>query len=429
MTLLDRRAQLSREWTDPTLRVNHLMALNTAGAAGLGFVFWVVVARLLPVDAVGAATATIAAVITVANIGQLNLYQSAGVLLARTPQHRRRRALGLWGLAVLATGVVAAAAALLGAATGWASSLAIPLWFAPLCAVVWSAFAVKDALLLALGRDIAVPLVTLGYGLAKIGVLLLLAAQGATSAPTMVVATFLPALALLPVAALLLFLRPARTAPGVALAPESSPRPVGRRADARFVAADHAGSIALQACTTLLPFVVFLAGGAQAAAVFAAAWTIVVTLDTLAHNAGVPLAAEIARSPERAGDLAPRLVRRTMILVVGGAVAIALLAHPLLTLFGPVYADAGTPVLWVLAAASVIRALLILRLALLRAARRAALVLAGEALHAAVVLGLAALLVPMWGAMGMALAWLAAQIVTLAVVHLLTRRKGASHGA
>ncbi|TQK18709.1 O-antigen/teichoic acid export membrane protein [Microbacterium sp. SLBN-154] len=425
-TITERRgiaALIAREWADPALRGSHLMLVNTAVTAALGFAFWVVAARLLPVEAVGTGTATVAIVLTIAGLGQLNLYQSAGVLLARASGDGRAAAFRLWALAAGATlAVGAVVSAIVVTMDVLAVRTAIVPQTLPLlvtCAVAWTAFAVKDALLIARRRTALVPALNSGYAVLKIAALVgAVALLPATARPgevpggdAIVLATFAPIALVVPVAALVIALP--RIAP-----PREPAVAVGTRRgdDARFLAADYIGVVALQSCTTLLPFIVFAWAGAEMAGVFAAAWAIVLVLDTLAHNAAVPLATELARTPERREELSHRVTARTLVVVAVGAAVLAIFAEPILALLGPTYAAQGAPVLQVFAAASILRAILILRLAGLRAARRTGRIALVEVTHAAAVLGIAAWAVPNGGALGMALAWAAGQVVALAVV-------------
>ncbi|MEI3865776.1 hypothetical protein V6S02_01635 [Microbacterium sp. CCNWLW134] len=433
-------ALLAREWADPALRGSHLMLVNTVVTAALGFAFWVVAARLLPVEAVGTGTATVAIVLTIAGLGQMNLYQSAGVLLARASGDGRTAAFGLWALAAGATlAVGTVVSAVIVTVDALAARTAIVPATLPLlvtCAVAWTTFAVKDALLIARRRTALVPVLNGGYAVLKIAVLVgAVALLPATARPgdvpsgdAIVLATFVPVVLVVPVAALVIAL------PRIA-APRAPDIAVGTRRgqDARFLATDYIGVVALQSCTTLLPYIVFAWSGAEMAGVFAAAWAIVLVLDTLAHNAAVPLATELARTPERADELSRRVTLRTLVVVAVGATALAVFAQPILALLGPTYAVQGTPVLQVFAAASLLRAILILRLARLRAARRTGRIALVEVIHAAAVLGIAAWTVPGAGALGMAFAWAAGQLVALAAVLLLsgsrrTTTRAVTHG-
>lgn len=433
---LDRRSfgrALAREWNDPALRGSYLMLVNTGITALLGFAFWVAAARLLSIEDVGIGMASVAVITTIANLGQLNLYQSAGVLLAQARRSARRVQAQLLGLVTLTTAGIGVGAVVIGEIFGWFDSVPVAPIVIVTCAVAWSWFAVKDGLLIATGRYRSVPAVNGLYGILKLAALMLALGTGAGA---IVWATFVPILLVVPVAMIMLFRRPSvRTE--ARDRPDTQPIAVVRRRshDVRFVAVDYTAFIALQACTTLLPFIVLVLAGAGAAGVFAAAWALVVVLDTVAHNGGVPLASGAARAPEEADELGRRVRVRTLALVSAAALAVAVAAHPLLAMFGPAYAEAGTPVLQVFAAASVARAYLVVSLALLRGARRTGSILVTECIHAAVVLTGALLLVPPYGALGMAWAWLIAQLVGVAVVWMLraptTRRataRAAGHG-
>ncbi|MEE1620481.1 hypothetical protein ACQ3I4_12380 [Zafaria sp. Z1313] len=407
------------EWSSPVLRGGLALTLNSIAGAALGLVFWVLAARLLPVAHVGLGMATVATITTVANLGQLNLYQTAGVLLAGSTR-RRRLSLELTGLAAGATAVVGSGALLLWTVTDLGDELVVggPLILA--CALGWTLFALKDGLLVGLRGFMAVPVLNTAYGLLKIAALVLTAA--ALGGASIVLATFLPILLVLPVAAWLLL---GRTREGGAPLPAASSAGAPSGLDRRFIGVDYLGFVCLQLSTTLLPFLILSWAGAHAAGIFAVVWLLVVMLDTLAHNAGVPLASEAARDPRSARRLAGMIGRRAFALVALGVAGTLLLAEFILGFFGAEYAADGATALRLMVLASLARCYTVLTLALLRARRRAGAASGVEAVHLAALLCAAAVLVPAHGVTGMAAAWLVAQAATAAAAYF-TRETGGS---
>ncbi|MEV4900708.1 hypothetical protein AB0K08_05125 [Citricoccus sp. NPDC055426] len=399
------------EWNSPVVRGAMALTINSVVSAVLGLVFWILAARLLPVEQIGLGMATVATITTVANLGQLNLYQTAGILLSGG-QGSRRRVLDLSGLVIAATLLLGTGAALLWALTRLGDDLVTTGALFVACAVAWALYSLKDGLLVGLRGFASVPMLNTLYGVLKVGVLILLAA--AWGAQSIVAATFVPVLVILPVAVWVIFRR----------APETgSPAAPLHAVDRKFIGVDYLGFVCLQLSTTLLPLLILSWAGPHAAGVFAVVWLLVVMLDTLAHNAGIPLASEAARAPHRARRLSGIVSRWAFVLVAAAVAATLLLADVILGFYGEVYADEGATALRIFALATLARCYTVLTMAVIRAARRAAVASSIEALHLVVLLSAAAYSVPSHGVTGMAWAWLAAQLVT-AVACWFARPKG-----
>jgi O-antigen/teichoic acid export membrane protein len=408
----DRAAARQLQWQTPVLRGALALTLNSAASAALGLLFWTLAARMLPVEQVGLGVATVATITTVSNLGQLNLYLTAGVLLSGS-RRPRRLVLELSGLATAATLIVGTGAAVLWGVTGVGGELVTggPLFV--LCAVGWTLFALKDGLLVGLRGFAAVPALNTLYGVLKIGTLALMAAS--LDGGSLVAATFAPVLVILPLAAWLMF----RRTQGLESAATSS-----SGLDRRFIGVDFVGSVCKQISTTLLPFLILVWSGAHAAGIFAVVWLLVVMLDTLAENGGVPLASEAARDPHRTRHLAGMISKRAFALVLAVVAATLVFADMGLGFYGDAYAEDGAFALRIMALASLARCYTILTLALVRAERRAATASTIEAVHLLALFGAAALLVPVHGVTGMALAWFVAQLVTMAACWLARPRGG-----
>ncbi len=397
------------ELGQPALRGSYALLITTALTAGLGLAFWVAAARLLPVEVLGAGSATVAAILTVANLGQLNLYQTAGVLLAGPQVPRRAMTLRLFATVTVSTAVIGVVAVLIAVPAGWFGELAVAPAVFVVCAVAWTWFALKDAVLVGIRRFAAVPVANATYGVLKLAAIVLLAA--AVPRESVVAATFLPAALIVPIAVGYILRK----------LPRADDERARLRVDARFVGVDYLGFGLLQLSTTLLPFLVLLGSGARDAGIFAAVWMIVVMLDVIAHNAGVPLAAEAARDLAQADAVERAVRRRALPLVAGTALLAVVLAHPILALFGAGF-TAAAPTLQLMLLASIPRAYTVLAFARLRAHRRVAVIAVCEAAHAVVVVGGCLVLLPIMGLPALGGVWLLAQLA-LATACALIRRK------
>ncbi|GAA5117520.1 lipopolysaccharide biosynthesis protein [Pseudonocardia adelaidensis] len=91
----------------------------------------------------------------------------------------------------------------------------------------------------------------------------------------------------------------------------------------------------------LVPIVVTVRFGSATGAVFFVAWQVFVLVDLGAAYTVHALAGAVAREPGRTGELVARARRRLLIVFLPLIALGAALAGPLLTAFGPAYADAG----------------------------------------------------------------------------------------
>ena len=72
-----------RQWADPLSRGGMALLVNTGLTGVLGFVYWIIAARLFSTRAVGVAGALVAAATLFSGIGQLNL---SGMLMRFLPK-------------------------------------------------------------------------------------------------------------------------------------------------------------------------------------------------------------------------------------------------------------------------------------------------------------------------------------------------------
>jgi O-antigen/teichoic acid export membrane protein len=391
---------------------------SSALTAGLGFVFWVVIARRTDQATVGSAGVVISALTGLSAIAQVGL---GGVLVTYLPTAGPRSR----GLILLAYGGAVAAALLL--AAGF--MLAMPLFFPSvtflhgraaslffvLSVVVWSIFALQDSILTGLRQAVYIPVENAVYGVAKLAVVAL---AGSLTVWSILLSWVVPAAILTVPVTILLFHRllPRHTAIPVKVRPLD-----GWRA---YLARDTVGLLCAQGLTVALPVVVLSRLGAESAGAFAVVWMLSQTLDLLSINMGMSLTVEGVHDQDRLPAMLRQLRLRIVPLVCLVAAIGAVTAPFVLTLFGPGYAASGATALAMLLLGSALKSFSILSTYAARARRDSKLILYVQVIQTSVTL-IGTLFLSEWlGLTGVGVAYVLAQIC--AAVFLLNRRSGQS---
>lgn len=344
--------------TDPGLlrtqsnRGGIMLVINTLASGGLGLVYWIAAARLMPPMAVGSAAAAIAVITAASNIGQLNLGEALPVLIPRAGQHRVRLLLRLYLLTAVTTAIAAAIAAVVSPSTvtdlasGWIGGVVLIA-----CAIGWTIFFLQDSALTGMNRNGLIPIENTAFGIAKLGLLIGAAAlipAAANNPATLIGSWYLPLIVITPVINWFV-IRHLRNTP----APSDEPMPkLGS-----FIAGNYLGALCMQAGMVLLPFYVALTLGTVDAAVFTAAWTIVAGVDLLAPAIAAPMSTAISTHPEHAREAVRSAIKRIALLVTVAIVAGVIAAPFVLHLYGPLYADQATGILQILLIGSAPRAI------------------------------------------------------------------------
>jgi O-antigen/teichoic acid export membrane protein len=397
---------------------------NTVLTAGLGLGFWLLAARLFSSDEVGRDSALIVSMMALSQIGQLNLGSAIVRFLPRAGQRTRAAVLGAYGLSVGLCLVLAAAFILIVPRLSarfefLANDRSLAVTFV-MAVVLWSIFALQDAVLTALRRAPWIPVENGIFGVMKIAGLLLLAAVGA--AHGVFTAWVVPMIVLLvPVNYLIL----KRAVPSHV---ERHPRPSSiiieftRRQLVRFLGQDYFASIIGLGTMMVLPLLVVALVGAEANAYFYIPYTIVTTFELLFTNMVTSLLVEGAFDERRMVTLSRRIARRLAAVAIPGSLLLIAAAPLLLSPFGPEYAREGAPVLRVLACAMIFRAIIALYTGLQRLHGRGIAILVNSAVRTVLLLGLTVALAGDLGITGVAVAWLGASVpVALGVTPWLVR--------
>jgi O-antigen/teichoic acid export membrane protein len=399
----------------------YALVISNLLTSGLGIVYWGLAARLYDVEVVGLSAALTSLLVFVSGATQLNLRV---VLLRLVPEAgaATRRLVVRAYLIALAT-AAAASLAVYGLAIAldspWTALAGVAtlggLVFLAVSTMALSLFNLQDGVIAGLRRTVWVPVENGAYAAAKIVVLVALA--GALPALGIVVSYAVPVMVAVAVVSVVLFRRwiPAHQAAG-----EGRTIEMDRRTLLSYVAADSIGALFALASTTLVPVLVVAIAGAEQGAYFAMAWAVIIALNLFPVN----MAASMTVETVHAGEPAGRQLRRVMVHMARlllPILALVIIAAPwILRIFGQAYADNATDLLRIASLALVPFSVNALALALARVHGRGRDILAIQASMALLTLGMGALLLPVVGLIGVAIAWLAAQSLVATVT--FTRR-------
>ncbi len=397
----------------PLLRNGYALMANTVVTGMLGLAYWLLAARHYSPADVGRASAAYAAMNLLAGITALSLI---GAMARFIPQSGRAtgRLIRLgYGLSVL-TAVVGSVVFLSitgrpGSSYSELTGLKAGIIFTG-AVIIWSLFTLQDGALVGLRNANWVTLENALFGLAKIGMLLPLAALVPHAG--IYISWIVPAALAVPLVNWLIF---RKLLPRHAKKTRDA-RPPSRRQVGRFLAGDVSGALLLLATVSLVPVLVALFVAPGTNAYFYMAWTIGCTLDLLAANMALSLTVEGAFDPVKLAVNAKAALRKMLMIGVPVAVVAALLAPWILGLFGPGYAREGAPILVLLAAATLPRTLTEIYLGALRAMNRTSRVALVQGVRAVLVLGLTLVLTKYMGIIGAGIGVLISQVVVAIAV-------------
>lgn len=394
---------------------------NTVVTAMLGLAFWIVAARLFTEEQVGVSTTVIITMMYLADLSCLGLRTGIARFLPSAGDRRTRLLLPSYGLP-LVVAAIAAAVYLLGLNL-WAPELAefrigllLPLLFA-ICTAFWSTFMLQDAVLVALRRGPWIPAENALFGVVKIGLLFLLA--GTASDYGIYLAWALPIVPIV-LGTNFLIARVLRAglgvdALGVEVPDEESLFEPTVNKLFRFSFGDWISSVARLFPLLVIPYLVLSQSGKADAGFYQIAWNIAFALFALGTGVADAVVAETSYDLDSLEHNVRRAAGLALAVTVP-AVIVGLLTAPILaSVFGPSYEENSTHLIRILVPASIPNIFLQLFISRLRSIGRMRLVILSESVIATLVLGLALLLAPTYGATGVAWAWLGA-FTTAAVV-------------
>ncbi|GAA0921918.1 hypothetical protein [Pseudonocardia zijingensis] len=407
-------------WWAPQHRDGLMLVLSAAVSAAIGMVFWVLAARLFEQGVVGVNSAALSAITLLASASHLNL---GNALLRFVPVSVRPGAL-VAGCFAVGLGWGAVVGLVFGVGAGiWAPDLVATLGHPALIAFyvvavpVWTAFVLQDSALTAIKRVPLVLVENVAFAVLKIVLLVLASWSGMAFG---IAGGTLAATALVVVVVVAYLSRALRRQP----APEHV-QPATARDLAGFLGADYAGNVAWQSATFGLPLLVIALTDPAGAAVYGIAWQITYCLYLVASSMGKAMVVHSAGGDSDAIVRARRgMDRKTMTLVLPGALVLAAGSSLILSVFGRAYAEGGAVLLALLALSAIPNVVSNSALWEARVRRTRSVQFGLPAATSAAVFAGTLVLVPAIGLTGVGWAWLGAQTVAAAVilVHRRVRR-------
>ncbi|MFD9952404.1 lipopolysaccharide biosynthesis protein [[Kitasatospora] papulosa] len=374
---------------DSVFRNAYALMLSTGVSAALGLGFWLVAARYYTEEAVGQGSAAIAAMRLLASVTATTMI---GAVVRYVPRAGRATA-SLVARTYLVSSVVVTLACVVFLLTLdlWGDSyaplgtLSAGLVFTGAC-VAWAVLTLQDGVLTGLRKAVWVPV---GNAVFSVGKLLLLAAF-ATALPVLgVFVSWAAAIALsvLPLGWLVFRRLIPRQAGADRDREPPRPREIGR-----FLAGDSVGALFSLAMINLLPVMVAVRFDAAHNGFFYIAYTVGGTMEFMAVNMASSLTAHASHSPGRLAEDVRGALRRMAVLLVPVVLVLVLFAPRILSPFGAGYAEHGTLVLRLLAAAALPRVVVELHIGVLRVQGRTGALAVLQGAMCVLVLGSAALL-------------------------------------
>ncbi|MFE7951832.1 lipopolysaccharide biosynthesis protein [Streptomyces sp. NPDC057426] len=381
----------------------YALMLSTGVSAALGLGFWLVAARYYSEEAVGQGSAAIAAQRLLASITATTMI---GAVVRYVPRAGRATGPLVGRIYLVSSVVVALACGIFLLTLDWwgpsyapLGSLSAGLFFTASC-VGWALLTLQDGVLTGLRRAFWVPVGNAGF---SIGKLLLLAAFATTMPVLGVFVSWSAAIALSVVPLGWLVFR--RLIPRQVRA-DHDREPPAMREIGRFMAGDSVGALFSLAMINLLPVMVAVRFDAAHNAFFYTAYTVGGTMEFMAINMASSLTAHASHSPESLAEGVRGALRRMGLLLVPVVLVLLVFAPYILAPFGPDYADHGTTVLRLLAAAALPRVAVELYIGVLRVQGRTGALAVLQGAMCLLVLGSAALLLGPVGISGAGLAML-----------------------
>lgn len=406
--------------SDPLARNGLALVSSAALSSILGLAYWVFAARLYSAQVLGINAVMISSMITLANLGQLNL----GNFLTRTLAGTGSKAghivfisylLALGSGAVFGIGFILVSRWLAPELSNAFSSPWVAAGYA-LCIVVWTIFNLQDSVLAGLRQSVWVPVEN---GLFSVAKLVLLAVFHDTPFEEFgpLLAWILPTFLLVPIVSILVALR---------FVPETAKTPATLQPKIREIAGmmgwDYLATIAMMIGLGAAPILVLQMVGPSAAAGYSITWAITYSIYLVARSFGISMMAEAAADPTKRKSLAARSLVLVAGLLMLVAVGIVVLAPYVLLVFGKDYANENVTLLRLLALSAIPWGLTTIYVALARSAGKTGRIAAIQIATVGLFFLVTAVFAPVYGVIGIGVAWLASHSLVLASIGIVESR-------
>lgn len=416
------RSRLTAHLRHPLTAGSYALLSSSVATGVLGLAYWVIAARVYDPADLGRASAVLATMMLATNLVSAGFKRGILRFVPGAGAETDRLIARIYTAAVIAAVLGAVALAVL--AFGWS----LPGWddiesrwvlVAMLAMIpIWTLFTLQDAVLVAVRRPWLVPSKNVGFSLAKVVLVAVLAPVGAIVGVT--ASWAIPAT----VAVALVSVHLVRTRHDHPLedrTPSTALTPTFRQM-VSFTGAEHIAVVLWRTATLLLPVVVLARVDAAAAAGFYLADQVTYGVYLISSNV-VDSAVAVASREDDVGVRAAFRSATKMIAVLAGTavVALVLLAGPVMGVFGATYRNETSALLILLALAAIPNAVTTIVIGLAHVRRQMVPAVALQATMAVGTLGGALLLVGSRGITGVGIACLATQTIVAAGALVISR--------
>jgi O-antigen/teichoic acid export membrane protein len=403
---------LIRQVRDPLYRNSLFLMANTFINTGLGFFFWMVVARYYTEYEVGVGAAIISSVSLMGLIGSLGLETAVIRFLSssKEPAKLINSCLTVNGvLALVVSGIFIAGVSVFSPETAFIRGRPMFILVFMVFAVIWPLSTIVDAVFIARRRAEFALVKNAIFSLLKIPLPIALAVSFHAFG---IVSSWCVAMGIALITAFALFLPRVQRKFRPALRIDTATI----KAIWRFSAGNYFASLFSAAPSLILPIlIVNLLSGPQNA-YFYVAWMIAAPLQAVPMAVSQSLFAEGSHSEELLAHNARRAFKFTLVLLVPAIVLLILIGKWLLLLFGENYSANALTLLWIVAASTLFSSVNSLYCTVLRVRHRIRELVILRAAVALTVLTVSSLIVSDVGIVGIGYAWIGTQALTSAYI-------------
>ncbi|MFC1950547.1 lipopolysaccharide biosynthesis protein [Chloroflexota bacterium] len=408
------RAYRRQAFRDPLYANSFYLMLHTAVNSGLGFVFWLIVARFSSPEDVGLGSALVSAATLLAFVGTLGLH--TGIVRFRPASNRGASA--LINSSFILSALAAAVAAVI-------FLVGLPVWSPALTFILENPTFMSAFVIFVVGFTLLYLLQGAFIAFRRAGFVLVIGSIQSSLRIILVIPLAILSgtfaifaswgIGLVVVLIIgLLFLLPR-------VLPEYHPLPSLKRRVTNemlhFSIANYVGDALWNVPIYLLPIIVLNLLGSQSSAYFYISWAIATLLIAIPMAISTSLFAEGSYRGDSLAYNVRRSLKMALILLLPAVAVILLVGDKILLLFGREYAEHGTKLLWLLAISALPLSTNLIYVGIARVRKRRRDIILIFATVAIGTLALSYLLLPHLGIFGVGVSWLASHsLVALALL-------------
>ena len=324
----------------PLYRNGYALVVNSGISAVLGVAFWAVAAHNYSPEIVGLNSAAISTMVSLSFFAQLDMTNGLNRFLPTAGRMTGRMITVVYAMCVVLAFL--ASTIFVWSMGSWSPDLAqlkdVPWFGASFVAatMIWTIFALQDGVLVGLRQALWIPIENGFFSLAKLVLLIPLAAVLIQHGIFM--AWTAPVIVLVILINIFLF---RRLIPAHVAATRDIAVPLVRSQIARYVTGDYFSSLIGMAVNLLLPLMIIAQLGAAANAYYGLAWTVTYALYLISLNMGMSLIAEAVTEPTKLHHYVRQTLLQSARVVVPLILATEIAAPYFLQFFGESYMTEG----------------------------------------------------------------------------------------